>query len=267
MGGLLIAEPGEANGRWGEMLSDWAIPDEIVAAAPESPYFFDPQVFIAAADQAMSRTDDTPSDAAARNVLPAAGTVLDVGCGAGAASLRLHPAEVTGVDPSAPLLAAFTARATSSGIGASTVEGVWPDAAVRTGMADVVVCHHVFYNIADLAAFASALTDHARHRTVVELTTAHPMSWLAPYWKGLYGLDQPAQPTVDDAVAVLAELGYEVRQERWRRDYQMIGETSNRALARIARRLCLPVDRYDELRHLLGNTPPPTQRGVATLWW
>jgi SAM-dependent methyltransferase len=262
-----MAEPGDANGRWAKMLADWAIPQQIVAAAPEPPYFFDPQVFIAAADQAVSRTDDTPSDSAARDVLTAEGTVLDVGCGAGAASLRLHPAGVTGVDPSTPLLTAFTARATASGIEASTVQGVWPDVAVRTGIADVVVCHHVFYNVTDLAAFAAALTDHARRRIVVELTTAHPMSWLAPYWKGLYSLDQPAQPTVDDAVAVLAELGYDVRQERWRRDYQMIGETSDRALTRIARRLCLPVDRHDELRDLLASTPPPTDREVATLWW
>ena len=262
-----MAEPGDANSRWAQMLAAWAIPEQIVAAAPEPPYFFDPQVFIAAADEAISRSYDTPSDVAARGALPLQGTVLDVACGAGAASLRLHPARVTGVDPSTALLAAFTERAARLGIDASTVEGVWPDDEARTGTGDVVVCHHVFYNVSDLAAFASALSHHARHRVIVELTAAHPMGWLAPYWTGLYGLDQPARPTVDDAVAVLAELGYDIRQERWQRHYQMIGETGDQALARIARRLCVPPHRHHELRDLLAKTPPPAKRSVVTLWW
>jgi hypothetical protein len=46
-----MAEPGDANRRWAQMLGDWAIPEQLVAAAREPPYFFDPQVFIAAANQ------------------------------------------------------------------------------------------------------------------------------------------------------------------------------------------------------------------------
>src|SRR5215472_8886985 len=98
-----MADTSDANQRWAQMLSRWAIPEAIVASAPATPYFFHPQVFIDAADEALARTDDTPSDAAAREALPAGGTVLDVACGAGAASLRLHPGRVVGVDPSAPL--------------------------------------------------------------------------------------------------------------------------------------------------------------------
>ena len=106
-----MGEPGEANRRWAHTLSGWAIPDAIVAAAAESPYFFDPQVFIEIADEALARADDTPSDAIARDALAADGTVLDVGCGAGAASFRLHPSAVVGVDPSAELLDVFLERA------------------------------------------------------------------------------------------------------------------------------------------------------------
>jgi hypothetical protein len=71
------------------MLAAWSIPEPIVAAARESPYFFDPQVFIEAADRAIASTGDTPSDTAARAALPTNATVLDVACGAGAASVRL----------------------------------------------------------------------------------------------------------------------------------------------------------------------------------
>ncbi len=256
-----------ANGRWGEMLSRWAIPDEIMSAAPEPPYFFDPNVFAVAADEAVARADDTPSDTAARDALPAGGTVLDVGCGAGAASLRLAPGRLVGVDSSAPLLDLFVARACRLGIDTSTVLGTWPEAADQAPAADVVVCHHVFYNVADLGAFATALNGHARRRVVIELTADHPMAFTAPYWKALYGLERPDRPVAADAVAALEELGYSLHRHQWSRRYQMTGESGNRPVESLARRLCLPASRHDELRRLLAETPPVMTRDVVTLWW
>ena len=47
----------------------------------------------------------------------------------------------------------------------------------------------------------------------------------------------------------------------------MIGETGDNQVATIARRLCLSLDRYDELRQLLDTTPPPVERDVVTVWW
>jgi SAM-dependent methyltransferase len=249
------------------MLAQWAIPEEILAAAPNPPYFFDPQVFIDAADEAIARAEDTPSDTVAREALVPGGTVLDVGCGGGAASLRLRPVRVVGVDPSSPLLEAFRERALRLGIEAATVEGLWPDAASRAPIVDVVVCHHVVYNVPDLAAFASALGEHARRCVVIELTAVHPMAWMAPHWKALHGVDQPERPVAEDAVAVMQELGFTVRQERWQRHYQMLGESGDEPLLRIARRLCLPAARHDELRQALTAVPPPTDREVVTLWW
>jgi hypothetical protein len=72
---------------------------------------------------------------------------------------------------------------------------------------------------------------------------------------------------VDDAVALLTGLGLAVRQQRWRRPVQMIGENDAAAVARIARRLCLPADRHDELARVVAQDPPPTERDVVTLWW
>ena len=262
------AEPAlGANQRWASLLGAWAIPEGLIAAAPESPYFFDPQVFIAAADEAIARPDDSPSDRAACEALPQAGSVLDVGVGAGAASVRLRPATIDGVDTNRVLLGAFVDRASRLGIEAVAIEGSWPAVAPDTPVVDVVVCHHVVYNAADLAAFAAALSRHARRRVVVELTAVHPMAWMAPYWQALHGIDQPDRPNAADAVAVLEELGIEPHQQRWVRNYQMIGESGEDALARIARRLCLPSDRHPELRELLVMTPPPTRRDVVTVWW
>jgi SAM-dependent methyltransferase len=249
------------------MLTGWAIPQDLLAAAPQSPYFFDPSVFIAGADEAVNRAGDTVSDRVAREGLPTGGTVLDVGVGAGAASLRLGATTIIGVDPSPALLDAFVERAHRLGIAAVAVQGSWPGAAVETQVADVVVCHHVVYNVSDLAPFARALSEHAASRTVIELTACHPMAWLAPYWKALYDLDQPVRPTADDAIALLNDLGIAVHQRRWVRRIQMIGESGDQQLARIARRLCLRPDRLDELRGALSQQPPPAEREVVTVWW
>ncbi len=154
----------EVNRRWQQMLAAWAIPEELIARAPEPPYFFDPAVFIAAADDAVARPQDTVSDAVAREALHPEDTVLDVGVGAGAASLRLRPAHITGVDPSATLLEVFVGRAAKLGVAHTEVEATWPEAAPRVPDADVVVCHHLVYNVPDLASFASALNSHRGRR-------------------------------------------------------------------------------------------------------
>jgi SAM-dependent methyltransferase len=258
-----------ANRQWAEMLARWAIPEDLLAAAPASPYFFDPTVFIAAAEEALARAEDSPSDAAARVSLPDGGTVLDVGVGAGAAGLRLaaRAGHIVGVDLSRELLDVFAARARDLGVGHTTIEGAWPDVASQAPSADVVLCHHVVYNAADLAGFASALTGHAHRRVVLELTTIHPLAWMAPYWEAAHGVAQPDRPTADDAIEVLVSLGLDVRQERWQRRLQMIGESDSDQVARIARRLCLGPDRHADVRQLLETTPPPDAREVTTLWW
>jgi SAM-dependent methyltransferase len=200
-------------------------------------------------------------------VLPDGGTVLDVGSGAGTASLRLHAGHAIGVDPNQEVLDAFVERAGQRGVRATAIRGGWPDVASDTPSADVVLSHHVVFNVADLAGFAAALSSHAHHRVVIELTQEHPMRWMTPYWRALHGIEQPDRPSVGDAVAVLTELGFDVRQPRWTRAVQMIGENNADALGRIARRLCLPIDRHAELAEFLARIPPPMERDVVTLWW
>ena len=195
------------------------------------------------------------------------GTVLDVGVGAGAASLPLRPGLVVGVDANQELLDAFVERAARYAIPAHPILGRWPEVGASTPVADVVVCHHVVYNVADLASFATALSEHARNRVVVELTAEYPLAWMAPYWAALHGWTQPDGPGADDAIEVLASLGVSAHQERWRGEAQMMGESGPERVARLGRRLCLPVARHGELRHLVDQYPPPRERELVTLWW
>src|SRR5438093_639121 len=103
-----------AAARWREDLARWAIPDEILEQAPEPPWHCPVKLFAIRADAAVSQL--TVSNRKALEALPQRGTVLDVGCGAGAASLPLasRASKLIGVDSSADMLEAFLERAGST---------------------------------------------------------------------------------------------------------------------------------------------------------
>jgi SAM-dependent methyltransferase len=260
--------------RWGEALASWAIPQHILEAAPESPWEFPVELFASRADAALSHP--TPSNHRAQEAFPDGGVVLDVGCGAGAAALPLasRASLLVGVDPSAGMLEAFLDRTRELRVDARAIEGSWPEMADEAPMADVVVCHNVFYNVPDLPAFALALTDHARRRVVVELTRKHPLSTLNDLWMLFHGIHRPEEPTADTAVDVLSEAGLEPRREDWAalgfggfaRREDLIGF--------VRRRLCLTADRDLEIEEAVSDRiverdgrfgfPP---RPMVTLWW
>src|SRR5437867_4397134 len=174
------------------------------AAAPEPPWACPPALFAHSAEAAVAPgAAPSPSTRRALEALPDGGSVIDVGVGGGAASLPLCPPgrRVTGVDQNPRMLERFAALAEQQGVGHAEVEGLWPDVAPQVGPVDVVVCHHVLYNVADLVPFAAALTAHARHRVVVEITGDHPQARLNPLWLRFHGNVRPTRPTADDAVA------------------------------------------------------------------
>jgi len=249
-----------AQERWRDELAAWAIPDEILAQTPESPWGFPPELFAAPPDPA-----DTPSRDRAAEALPEAGSVLDVGCGGGAGGLALVPPAslVVGVDESAGMLESFAAAAAGRGVDYRVVRGTWPDAAGEAGHADVVVCHHVLYNVAELGPFVRALGAAAHHRVVVELTATHPLTATAPLWKHFHDLDRPDGPTADLAIEVMRDLGIDVRVERWSRPPRQVDREVYVRMNR--RRLCLPVEAEPDVDRLMGPTDVP--RDVVTLWW
>jgi hypothetical protein len=66
---------------------------------------------------------------------------------------------------------------------------------------------------------------------------------------------------VDDAAAVLGELGVRPAVVRWER-----ATSARQDPAFVIRRLCLPADRADEVAAALAELPP-RPRQVATLVW
>ena len=250
--------------RWAEQLAGWAIPEHIMAQAPESPWWFSPAIFTAHVEPGP----DTPSRRRAREALPDGGSVLDVGCGGGRAGLALVPpaGRVVGFDQGADLLAAFTARAGEMGLDHEAVQGSWPDDALSVGPADVVVCHHVAYNVPRLGAFAAELTAHARNRVVMELTGRHPRERLNFLWRHFWDVDRPTGPTADDAVAVLVEAGIRPEVEIETTAGSAPAPPPEHRVASVRRYLCLPAERDPEVGALLAGRPEPDSQ-VVTLWW
>jgi len=248
--------------RWEAALGEWAIPERILRAAPESPWHYPPRLFLA------DKPNDSPSRRAALEALGEGGSVLDVGCGGGAAGLALVPPAhlVIGVDISAAMLANFAAAAERLGVAAQPVQGSWPEVSPAVEPADVVVCHHVVYNVAGIAAFVAALAAHARRRVVVELTDRHPSSNLNPLWERFWGLRRPAQPTASLFVEVVRELGFHPVVSRHQRPVAKSNTNPDDYVAFIRRRLCLPADRHAEVAEALAAEPAPVTEAV-TVWW
>ena len=183
---------GSAAVRWRELLEARTIPAEILAAAPQDPYRHDPARFLPPAVP-----EDTPSRRTALALLGAQGaTVLDVGCGGGAAGLALVPrvTHLTGTDHADDMLRVFERACTERGVPHRAVLGAWPGTAAQAGVVDVVVSHHVGYNTVELGSFFAALGAAARRGVVVELHAEHPGGWMDPLWAHFYGLHGGGRP-------------------------------------------------------------------------
>ena len=248
---------GRAAARWAELQEGRGIPPEILARAEADPWHHDVTYFAAPPEP-----EDTPSRRAALGLLGDGGTVLDVGCGGGAAAFALveRATHLTGTDRQQDMLDVFAADATARGVPFRTVLGQWPGVARDVEPADVVVSHHVLHNVVDLPPFLVALTAAARRGVVVEMLGQHPMAWLDPLWERFHDLRRPPPATTDDAVAVLRELGIAPRVEVWERV-----DPPRQDPVWVARRLCLSEDRVPEVGAALADLVRP--RFAATLTW
>lgn len=257
-----------AADRWRDHLARWAIPDHILAAAPADPHAFSVRRFTDLAADAR-RQPPTVTHRRAAERLPAGGSVLDVGCGGGAGSLPLagRAGLLIGADESREMLDAFAAAARDLDVDVNVIEGAWPAAARRAPVADVVVCLHVIYNIADLGPFVQQLSDHAHRRVVLEFPTRHPLEWLRPYWRHVHGIDRPDGPTDADALEVLDDLGLAPDQERWQRPNSLAGAGHEDQVSFICQRLAVGEERRAEVAELVGRFGVPTERPVVTAWW
>lgn len=267
----MTAQPSDADviamlDQWRDDLESWAIPDEILSQATEPPWIHPVAMFTV--DDSIV---DSLSHGRARAAVPPDGSVLDVGSGGGRAALALVPpaGSVVGVDQQQGMLDAFAEAARRRGVRSREYLGQWPDVADDVPMCDVVVCHHVAFNVGRIGPFLQALDAHALKRVVLELPMQHPTSSMNPLWKRFWDLDRPTRPTATDLWAITRGLGFDAHLEQW--DDPTWGQrvalpTEERVrFARI--RLCLTEDRDAEVAAALVEEIDARPRGVATLWW
>jgi SAM-dependent methyltransferase len=267
----------ELLGRWRDDLSAWAIPERITSAVAESPWVLPRQVFARRADRLAHAPAGASYERACEALAPA-GTVLDVGSGAGAACLPLapHATAVTAVDADERMLALLAERAGAIGLDLRTAAGQWPGVAGQVPPADVVTCHHVIYNVPEVEPFLAALTSHARRRVVVETTTVHPLTVLSPLWLRFHGLTRPAGPTAADLLAILSEMGLKAGHTEWSRPAEADYASFPELVDVTRRRLCLPPERAGEVEAavldlgIVRERPGDlgsSGRDVVTIWW
>jgi methyltransferase family protein len=274
-----VASLTELAARWRNDLAAWAIPDEILAAVDESPWAFPSALFARRADRELAGPGG-PTHERLLEALPQGGVILDVGAGAGAASLPAavaRNARLIAVDLSEEMLDRLEARAADHAVPTSCVQGRWPDCADLDDFGcDVAICKDVLYNVPELPEFLAALTARARRRVVVELTAEHPLSPLNPLWLRLHGLRRPDRPSAADVYDIAAAMGLHPRITRWMRPgtgpYPSFDE-----LVEVTRtRLCVPRERTDDVAKALRDLgtdplspqlPGTPERAAATLWW
>lgn len=251
---------------WADDLASWAIPQEILDQAEEPPWAHAVSSFTVVGEE-----PDSPSHLRAREALPNGGSVLDVGSGGGRASSALIPpaSMVVAVDHQQGMLDAFADMATARGARHHEYLGDWPDVADDAPECDVVVCHHVAYNVPAIGPFLQALDAHAAHRVVLEVPARHPLSRLNPLWKHFWGIDRPTRPAAEDLVAICRALGFDAQVEEW-----VDPAWANRARMNDAeqadftrRKLCLPADRIDDVAAVLAAGPAEAPLSLATIWW
>jgi SAM-dependent methyltransferase len=249
--------------KWKSDLEAWAIPKEIIEQAPESPWIHPPALF-----QIPQLIDLTPSHQKAFDALPDGGSILDIGCGGGIAAFAMGSKAhlVIGVDHQSEMLQMFTDNANQRHIDSKVYEGFWPEIENIVETADVAVAHHVVYNVQEIVPFIKAMSTHARKRVVLEMPQLHPLSNLSEAWKYFWKLDRPENPTPQDLMNVLGELGINAHLLLWEGNLRQ--ERNLEDAVRFTRvRLCLPESRDSEIREFLENHPPIEVRPLATIWW
>lgn len=188
------------------------------------------------------RTEEDPFLIRVRRDVTPETTVLDVGAGTGRHTLALapHVRRVVAVDPSPAMLGFLKEDVAEQKLtNVETVASAWLDAEVEP--ADVVLCSHVLYPIADPVPFIRKLESSARQRVYVYLRV-DPLPTDFGLWREFYGVSLQAQPTHLDLINLLAQLeivpDVEVVHHRFTWTFAEVEE----AVAQVRNSLCLRED-------------------------
>jgi SAM-dependent methyltransferase len=207
------------------------------------------------------RTNDPEVDRLAQEVSPSS-TLLDVGAGAGrfALPLALRCHHVIAVEPSPGMGAHLRRLALEAGIeNVTLVARRWEEAEVE--LADVVLCAHVIYMIADIRPFVSQLVKHARTKVCMPTFMRPPMSRFAPFWLWVHGEEKQDVPGAAECMQVLWEMDIYPQLEMFEARSFRTFKSWQKALETLRQRLFVVPDTEKDgllqqaMRELLIETP------------
>ncbi len=184
-------------------------------------------------------------------------TVLDVGAGTGRFALALAPSakHVTVVEPNAAMLHYLRQDVAEAEL--TNVEYIatnWQDAPddVR---ADIVLCSHVLYPIAEIEPFITKLRTATQRACYIYMRASHFDASTSPLWEHFHGEKRYSSPGYIHALDVMFELGIYANVEIVRMPWVMRYPSLNTATAELVEQLILPDDEQTrvELRGLLAT--------------
>ena len=180
-------------------------------------------------------------------------TLVDVGAGTGRHTARLAARVdwVTAVEPSQGMREKIPELSNLTVVGSR-----WEDAEVAR--ADLVICCHVLYAIADAVPFIEKIEDRAVERVFIELRDAqlrHPAELI---WESLTGLSRARQVQLWDLYNLLRWMGVEPDVAVFRRPARQRFESMEQALDDCRLRVGEPWDEEAGLAWLEERlTPQP----------
>ena len=210
------------------------------------------------------RTDADPFFLRVKEHVSRQTTVIDVGAGTGRHTIALAPfvRRVVAVDPSEAMLGLLRQDVAAESLSnVDTVLAEWMQADVEP--ADVVICSHVLYPIADVVPFIEKLQAHARRRVWVYLRV-DPLPTDLGLWSEFYGTPLQAQPVLSDLYPVLLQLDIAADVKVVEHRFTLTYESVDEAVTQARHSLCLREDddqATSKLRGLLDRLLVPHEGG------
>lgn len=211
-----------------------------------------------------TRIDEDPFLLAVLRHATPSSTLIDVGAGTGRHTLAVapHVAHVTAVEPSEAMLGLLREDLTAAAYtNVDTVQAEWMDATVSA--ADLVICSHVLYPIADVVSFVHKLGAAARERVFVYLRI-DPLPTDMSLWSEFYGVPLQPQPVALDLINVLDQIGIAADVEVVRHSFTWTFADLDEAVVQARNTLCLREDdaaATAKLRILLAERLVPHENG------
>ena len=181
--------------RWQEIVADRAS----LAAGHTDPHYWDRRA------KSFARATAARADQFIEVIEPYVSprkTLVDVGAGAGrhAVPLADRLEWVTAVEPSEGMRAQIPARDNMT-----VIASMWEDAEVA--QADLVICSHVLYGVADPVGFISKMNHTARERVFVMMRETELPHAGAELRRRLLGDAGPRMPRFSDLFNLLVQMG------------------------------------------------------------